>query len=363
MTTTVQTPVPPRGGFLRSDLRPLIGMAVVVIALHVVGFASLVAVASGDHRMAGGAVFGIGLGITAYTLGMRHAFDADHIAAIDNTTRKLVVDGRRPLTVGFWFSLGHSSIVFGLCVLLAAGVRALASQVDDDSSTLQSVTGVFGTSVSGVFLILIGVLNLVVLLRIRQIVRDMRHGAFDEAQLDARLNERGAINRVVGRFLGVIRAPWQMYPVGLLFGLGFDTATEVSLLVLAGTAAVSLPWYAILTLPVLFTAGMSLFDSIDGAVMHYAYGWAHARPARRIFYNVTITALSVAVALGIGGIELIGLLAEKLGVTSGPLAWIGAIDLEYVGYIVVGLFVVSWLLAAAIWRFGDIERRWTPDAG
>ncbi|MFD0925924.1 Nickel transporter NicT [Williamsia deligens] len=336
-------------------------MAGAVVALHVIGFAALIAVASGDHRMAGGAVFGIGLGVTAYTLGMRHAFDADHIAAIDNTTRKLVVDGRRPLTVGFWFSLGHSTVVFGLCLLLAAGVRALASQIDDDSSTLQTVTGVFGTSVSGLFLIAIGVLNLVVLLRIRQIVRDMRDGRFDEAELDARLSERGVMTRVVGRFLGVVRAPWHMYPVGLLFGLGFDTATEVSLLVLAGTAAVSLPWYAILTLPVLFTAGMSLFDSLDGAVMHYAYGWAHQRPARRLFYNVTVTALSVAVALLIGGIELIGLLADKLGITSGPLAWIGAIDLEYAGYVVVALFVASWALALAIWRIGDIERRWSPE--
>ena len=352
-----------RGGFRRSDLRPLSAMTVVVMLLHVIGFVGLFAVASGDHRLAGGAAFGVGLGITAYTLGMRHAFDADHIAAIDNTTRKLVVDGRRPLTVGFWFSLGHSTVVFGLCLLLAVGIRSIAPQIGDESSTLQTVAGVVGTSVSGVFLVAIGLLNLVVLLRIRQIVTDVRGGRFDEAELDARLSERGAMNRLVGRLLGAIRAPWQMYPVGLLFGLGFDTATEVSLLVLAGTAAVSLPWYAILTLPVLFTAGMSLFDSLDGAVMHYAYGWAHRRPARRLFYNVTITALSVAVALLIGGIELIGLLSEKLGITSGPLAWIGAIDLEYVGYVVVGLFVASWALAMAIWHFGDIERRWTPDAG
>lgn len=356
MTTTSL----PRGGFHRADLRPLLGMTAAVVALHVVGIAALLAVAAQGHEVSSGVGFGIGLGITAYTLGVRHAFDADHIAVIDNTTRSLLATGRRPLTVGFWFSLGHSTVVFALCLLLATGVRAVAPQVGDATSSLQTVAGVVGTSVSGVFLVAIGVLNLVVLLRIRKMVSGLRGGRLGDADLEAGLAERGLITRLVRRCLGGIRAPGQMYPVGLLFGLGFDTATEVALLVIAGTAAVSLPWYAILTLPVLFTAGMALFDSLDGAVMHYAYGWAQRRPARRLFYDAAVTALSVAVALLIGGIELIGVLAEQLGVSSGPLAVIGGIELEYVGYIVVGVFVVGWLAAMAIWRVGGIERRWTP---
>src|SRR5262245_6696537 len=188
----------------------------------------------------------------------------------------------------------------------------------------------------------------------------MRRGTFDEQQLEAHLNNRGFLNRILSRTTGAVTKPWQMYPIGLLFGLGFDTATEISLLVLAGgAAAFALPWYAILTLPILFAAGMSLFDAADGAFMSAAYGWAFLRPVRKVFYNLTVTALSVAVALIIGLIELLGLLADKLDITSGPLAWIGAIDLEYVGYAVVAVFVVTWILALAIWRFGRIEQRWT----
>ncbi|HEX3790754.1 MAG TPA: HoxN/HupN/NixA family nickel/cobalt transporter, partial [Pseudonocardiaceae bacterium] len=307
-------------------------------------------------------VFGLGLGLLAYSLGLWHAFDADHIAAIDNTTRKLMTDGgKRPVSVGFWFSLGHSSIVFGLCFLLGIGVRALIGQVSNDGSTLHTVTGLVGTLVSGVFLLLIGLLNLVVLRHIMKVFRGMRHGDFDEAELERRLAERGAMNRLLSGLTKSVRKPWQMYPIGLLFGLGFDTATEVALLVLAGGAAVvALPWYAVLTLPILFAAGMSLLDSIDGCFMNFAYGWAFANPVRKVFYNVTITSLSVLVALVIGLVELLGLLAGQLNINSGPLAWVAGLDLNYVGYVIVGLFVVVWLIALAVWRFGRIEERWTP---
>lgn len=240
-------------------------MSVAVGALHVLGWGMLLFLVAPAHFTVQGSVFGVGLGVTAYTLGMRHAFDADHIAAIDNTTRKLVADGRRPMSVGFWFSLGHSSIVFIMVGLLALGVKTLAANVSDENSSLQQWTGVFGTAVSGTFLLLIGLLNLVSLIGIYRIVKRMRGGEVDEDALERELSNRGGLNRLFGPLMAAIRKPWQMYPVGLLFGLGFDTVTEVSLLVIAGGAAVTgLPWYAILVLPILFSAGMSLFDSLDG---------------------------------------------------------------------------------------------------
>jgi high-affinity nickel-transport protein len=337
------------------------GMAGFVLALHLIGWGLLIFVIAPAHYQVGSTgIFGVGIGVTAYTLGMRHAFDADHIAAIDNTTRKLMGERQKPLSVGFWFSLGHSSIVFGLCLLLGLGVRALAGQVEDGGSSLQQITGVIGTSVSGVFLYVIGILNLVVLVGIVGVFRRMRQGSFDEAQLEHHLNNRGLMNRILAGATRAVTKPWQMYPVGLLFGLGFDTATEVSLLVLAGgAAAFALPWYAILTLPVLFAAGMSLLDTIDGCFMNFAYGWAFAKPVRKVYYNITITGLSVAVALIIGTIELVSILTEKLDITTGPLAAIGNVDLNDVGYVIVGLFAASWIVALLVYRFGRIEEKWS----
>jgi high-affinity nickel-transport protein len=336
-------------------------MAGFVALLHVVGWGTLFwLVAPHRYDLGDAGVFGIGLGVTAYLLGMRHAFDADHIAAIDNTTRKLMSDGQRPLSVGFWFSLGHSSIVFGLCFVLGIGMRALAGQVGSDASGLQAATGLIGTLVSGVFLMLIAAVNLVVLGGIVRVFKRMRGGGYDEAALERHLDNRGLLNRVLRPVNRAVRKPWHMYPVGLLFGLGFDTATEVSLLVLAGgAAAFALPWYAILTLPVLFAAGMSLLDAADGCFMNFAYGWAFAKPVRKVYYNITITGLSVAVAAIIGTIELVGLVADKLGITRGPLAAVAAVDLNHVGYAIVALFVVTWLAALAVWRYGRIEQRWT----
>jgi len=336
------------------------GMLSMIVGLHLFGWVSLVVLIAPRHYSLSGQVFGIGLGLTAYTLGMRHAFDADHIAAIDNTTRKLMAEGQRPMSVGFWFSLGHSSVVFGLCALLAAGVRALAGQVENDQSSLQQTTGLIGTLVSGVFLMAIAAINLVILLGIVRVFRQMRSGVYDEAALEEQLNKRGFMNRILGGATKAVTKPWHMYPVGLLFGLGFDTATEVSLLVLAGgAAAFALPWYAILTLPVLFAAGMSLLDSIDGSFMNFAYGWAFSKPVRKVYYNITITGLSVAVALIIGTIELISILADKLSISSGPIGWIAGLNLNYVGYVIVGLFVLTWVVALAVWRYGRIEEKWS----
>jgi high-affinity nickel-transport protein len=364
MTTSVPTDrwSRTRAALSAQDRRSLAGMFGFILLLHVVGFGVLLTLVVPRHFDLGATgIFGIGVGILAYTLGMRHAFDADHIAAVDNTTRKLMADGgRRPLSVGFWFSLGHSTIVFGLAFLLSVGVKALAGQVEDDSSELHSATGIIGASVSGVFLWILGILNLVVLLNIIAVFRRMRTGEYDEAELEHHLNHRGFMNRFLGGLTRSVTKPWHIYPVGVLFGLGFDTATEIGLLVLAGgAAAFNLPFYAILVLPVLFAAGMCLLDTIDGVFMNFAYGWAFAKPVRKVFYNITITALSVAVALIIGTIELIGVLADQAKIESGPVAAIAAIPLDYAGYGIVVLFLVAWLVALAVWRFGRIEEKWS----
>ncbi|MYS23196.1 HoxN/HupN/NixA family nickel/cobalt transporter [Streptomyces sp. SID4948] len=344
----------------RAEWTRLGGMAAFVIALHVIGWFILVAVVAPTHYSLGTKSFGIGIGVTAYTLGMRHAFDADHIAAIDNTTRKLMGEGKRPLSVGFWFSLGHSSIVFGLALLLSLGVKSLAHPVQDDGSQLHSVTGWIGTTVSGAFLYLIAFINLLILAGIWKVFRQMREGDFDEAALEEHLNNRGFMNRLLGRVMKSITKPWQMYPLGLLFGLGFDTATEIALLVLAGSGAASgLPWYAILCLPVLFAAGMSLLDTIDGSFMNFAYEWAFSKPVRKVYYNLTITGLSVAVALIIGTVELLGLVADKAKLHGAFWDWVGGLDLNIVGYVIVGLFFVTWAVAVAIWKFGNIEEKWS----
>jgi high-affinity nickel-transport protein len=207
---------------------------------------------------------------------------------------------------------------------------------------------------------ILGILNLVVLLGILKVFREMRSGVYDEAALEEHLNKRGFMNRFLNGLTKSVRKAWHIYPVGVLFGLGFDTATEVGLLVIAGgAAAFNLPFYVILVLPVLFAAGMCLMDTVDGVFMNAAYGWAFARPVRKVFYNITITSISVLVALVIGTIELIGVLADQANITSGPLAAIADINLDYAGYAIVGLFVLSWVVAIAVWRFGRIEEKWS----
>ena len=336
-------------------------MVVVVVGLHVAGFLTLIALVAPHHyRLARVGGFTVGIGVTAYTLGMRHAFDADHIAAIDNTTRKLMAKGKRPLSVGFWFSLGHSTIVFALAFLLSIGVKSLDGPVKHDNSGLHQVTNWIGTLVSGSFLYVIAALNAVILFGIVKVFREMRTGSYDEQALEEHLDNRGLMNRFLGRVTRRIEKPWQMYPVGVLFGLGFDTATEVTLLVLAGGAAgAGLPWYAILCLPILFAAGMSLLDSIDGSFMNFAYGWAFSKPVRKVFYNITITGLSVAVALVIGTVELAGLIASQLNLSGSFWNWFENINMNLLGFVIVGLFVGTWAIALSVWRFGHIERRWT----
>jgi high-affinity nickel-transport protein len=348
--------------FDRTDWATIGAMAAVILALHVFGWGVLIFGVAPQHITLGSAgVFGVGIGVTAYLLGVRHAFDADHIAVIDNTTRKLVGEGTRSTSAGFWFSLGHSSVVFGLAFLLAIGVRAIVGPVQDEGSPLLQTLGLVGSLVAGTFLILIGLSNLFAAVGIAKVFRRMRSGDFDEAELERQLEQRGFLARLFARVMRRVSKPWHLYPVGLLMGLGFDTATQVALLVLAaGTAAFTLPWYAILVLPVLFAAGMSLFDAVDGVLMSRAYGWAFLQPIRKVYYNLTVTVLSVVVALVIGVIVLAGLVADRLGVESGPLAAIGSVNLEFVGFLIVGLFVAAWVIALAVWRFGQVEKRWTP---
>ena len=349
-----------RHGLTRAEWSKLAGMGAFIVALHVVGWGVIALFVAPHHYSLGTKTFGFGVGLTAYILGMRHAFDADHIAAIDNTTRKLMHDGKRPLSVGFWFSLGHSSIVFGLAFLLALGVKALVGPVENDRSSLHHYTGLIGTSVSGTFLLVIAAINIIILVGILKVFRDMRRGVYDEAALEDHLNNRGLMNRILRPMMKSVTKPGQMYPVGLLFGLGFDTASEVALLVLASTGAASgLPWYAILSLPVLFAAGMCLFDTIDGTFMNFAYGWAFSKPVRKVFYNITITALSVVVALFIGGLEAFQVLSGQLNLTGGIWDFANNVNLNSAGYVVVGLFVVTWVVALGVWRFARIEEKWS----
>ncbi|HXA60905.1 MAG TPA: HoxN/HupN/NixA family nickel/cobalt transporter [Streptosporangiaceae bacterium] len=337
------------------------GLLLVILVMHVAAFGILALLVAPHHYKVGTQVFGLGLGVTAYTLGMRHAFDADHIAAIDNTTRKLMADGKRPISVGFWFALGHSTVVVVLAVLIAAGTREVTSLTSGHSGT-HKVLAVVSTAASGGFLYLIGILNLVALAGIVKVFRGMRAGVFDHDALEAKLDSRGFLNRILGRLTRSITRPGQMYPVGLLFGVGFDTATEVLLLAMAGSsAAAGLPWYAIVCLPLLFTAGMSLFDTLDGTFMNFAYHWAFSNPVRKVYYNLAITGLSVAVALIIGSIELIGVAHDNLGLTGPATDWIAGLDLGNVGFVIVAAFLAVWAIAITYWKLARVEQRWnTP---
>ncbi len=348
-----------RASFSPSEWRRLYSMFGFVVLLHAVGFTLLIVAAAHRYGAGSGKVLGIGTGVLAYTLGMRHAFDADHIAAIDNTTRKFMSEGKRPMSVGFFFSLGHSTVVFGLTVLLGLGARALGGQVRDAHSPLHHYGDLLGTVVSGGFLYLIATLNLVILVGIVRLFVEMRRGRFDDSELEKHLNARGFMMRFFGPIARSIDAPWKMYPLGFLFGLGFDTATEVAFLVLAGTSvAAGLPFWAILSLPILFASGMSLLDTIDGSFMNFAYGWAFSKPVRKVYYNITITGLSVFVAFYIGTLELAQVLSTQLKLHGGLWSYASAFNINRAGFTIVGIFVAVWLVALAVWRYGRVEERW-----
>jgi high-affinity nickel-transport protein len=302
----------------------------------------------------------LGLGGLAYTFGLRHAFDADHISAIDNTTRKLLQGGHKPVGVGFFFSLGHSSVVFLIAVALGLAVKTIVQGAVGDNGELRNVGGAVGTIVSGGFLVLIGVLNLLILLDIIRVYRRMRNGQYDRDGLENELLAGGLMTRIFGRFFRVIEHSWQMYPIGFLFGLGFDTASEVALLAIsAGAAAQGLPFTAVVSLPLIFAAGMSLMDTADGAFMSNAYSWAFASPIRKVFYNLTVTSLSVFVALFVGVVELAQVLIKILGLHGLVFGAIAGFDfIGEAGYVIVAAFVVTWVGAFAIYKWRRIDERW-----
>jgi high-affinity nickel-transport protein len=334
-----------------------------ILFLHISGALLMWKATTGNYELADGTLFGWGTAVLAYTLGMRHAFDADHISAIDNTTRKLMSEGQRPLAVGFFFSLGHSSVVAALAILLNFGIKAVGSQLKDDNSALHHYTGLIGLTVSGTFLMLIAILNLMILFSIVGVFIQMRKGAYNEEELEKHLNSRGLLMRFFGPIARRIDKSWKMYPLGILFGLGFDTATEIGLLVLAGSSVIAgLPWWAIISLPLFFAGGMSLLDTIDGSFMNFAYGWAFSKPVRKVYYNIIITGLSVAVALFVGGLEICQVIAQQLNLTGGFWDYALAFNLNSAGYYIVAAFVVVWGVALLLWRFGKIEERWHNSA-
>ncbi len=352
-----------KGSFLaalsRDERRRLAAMFGVIFFLLIGGTLLMWAATSGHYKLSDGTLFGWGTGFLALTLGMRHAFDADHISAIDNTTRKLMSEGKRPLGVGFFFSLGHSSVVTALAIILNFGIKSLGVQVKDQNSSLHHYTSLIGTSVSGAFLMLIALLNLIVLISVVKVFKQMRDGQYNEDELEKHLNSRGFMMRFFGPIARRIDSSWKMYPLGILFGLGFDTATEVALLVLAGSSVVAgLPWWAILSLPMLFAGGMSLLDTIDGSFMNFAYGWAFSRPVRKVYYNIVITGLSVIVAIFIGGLEVAQVFANQLNLSGGFWNYALAFNINKAGFIIVAMFVAVWAFALLLWRFGNIEARW-----
>jgi high-affinity nickel-transport protein len=368
MTTHAPTPDVRHARLTGSEKGRLGGMAAVVVSLNVFGWGIFALAVAPRHFQFTGLGLGLGVALTAWTLGARHAFDADHISAIDNTTRKLMADGRRPLGTGFFFALGHSAIMLVVGVGLTIAARAVFGAVVDPSSGYETLGGVIGTSLAAIFLYLIAGLNLVVLAGILGVFRRMRAGRFDEEELERQLQARGMMWRFFGRFMRSITKTWHMFFVGLIFGIGFDTATEV--LLLAATAAAAtrgLPWYAVLSLPLLFAGGMTLFDTLDGCFMNFAYGWAFARPVRKVYYNLVITGLSIAVAFLIGTVEVLGLVASELNLTGSFWDFVSNFDINEAGIGIVILFVAVWVIAIAYWKLAKVETRWTsgtqPSAG
>ena len=333
-----------------------------IALLHVVGFGIFIAFVVPGHYKG----LGIGVSVLAYTLGLRHAFDADHIAAIDNTTRKLmhersgVAGSRRPLSIGYYFSLGHSTIVIAIGAGLVVAEKAVYGAVSNSGSSLQQFGGVFGTIISASFLYVIALLNIVILAGIVRVYRSMRNGSYDEAELERQLNNRGLMFRFFGKWMKSITKERQMYPVGVVFGMGFDTATEVALLATTALlASKALPWYSIMCLPILFTAGMTLMDTVDGCFMNLAYGWAFFNPVRKIYYNLAITGLSVAICFFIGTIEVLGLLPTELNIHGSFWEFMANFNINSAGFVIVGMFVVTWGAALAVWRYAHIEEKWS----
>jgi len=322
----------------------------IIIAVTVFGF--LMSFAIGRV-----AIVLAGLGLVSYVFGLRHGVDADHIAAIDNTTRKLMQENKRPLTVGTWFSLGHSTIVVGLIIALVFATRAISASVPE----LQSAGNTVGTMISGGFLWIIGLVNIAIVIGVYRIFKTMKEGKVDQTEMDKLMENRGFLNRYFHPLFKIVKKPWQIYPIGVLFGLGFDTATEVALIAISVGVGVStnIPIYYVLILPLLFTCGMVLVDTTDGVLMRVAYGWAFLNPLRKVYYNLTVTIISVMVAWVVGSIELLQVLSAELNLSGGFWLWVNGLNFEAIGYGIVGLFVVSWVVSMAYWRFNRFEQKYS----
>ena len=352
--------------FERDEIPSLVGILGTVLLLHIIGWGLFIYYNSNPeyHGLTDtkGVLVYAGAGALAYSFGLRHAFDADHIAAIDDTTRLMLAKGKKPLGVGLFFSLGHSTVVLALSVAVAFAAQKAVKFQDNFAET----GGIIGTSVSGFFLYLIGILNLVILVGIINVWKKAKTGKFSHQHLEELLNDRGLMRRIFrGRFKKGFDNSWQIYPVGVLFGLGFDTATEVAILGLSATAAIGtvggvLPPLAIIALPFIFAAGMSLMDALDGIFMTKAYGWAFTSPLRKIYYNLTTTSISIFVALVIGTIQIINVLATKTNIDNyQPFKAIANIDLGGIGFFIVISFVLAWLLSVAVWKLGKFESKYS----
>ena len=350
--------------FEREELPRLFGVLGTVVFLHILGW-GLFAHFNSDpqyHQITdgSGALIYAGAGALAYGFGLRHAFDADHIVAIDDTTRIMLAKGKKPLGVGLFFSLGHSTVVLALSV----GIAFAATKTTIFKDAFSSTGGTIGTSVSGFFLYLVGILNLVIMVGVVKAWKQAKSGKYSHEHLEQLLNDRSIMRRIFkGRFKKGFDHSYQLYPIGVLFGLGFDTATEVGLLALSATAAAGtvggvLPPLAIIALPIIFAAGMSMMDALDGIFMTKAYSWAFTSPLRKIYYNLTTTGLSVFVALGIGTLQWISVASDNFGLAeTEPFKTITSVDLSSIGYFIVLSFVIAFAVSILIWKIGKYEER------
>jgi high-affinity nickel-transport protein len=341
-------------------------MLAFILALNITGWGIYVLYVMPHHFTyqgeGGSAGLGVGIGvaITAWFLGFRHAFDADHISCIDNTTRKLMADGKRPIGSGFFFSFGHSTVIVAVGVGITFAAKAVFGAVVDPNSAYETAGGAIGTGLSAGFLYLIALLNLIVLSGIFKVFREMRSGTYNEEELEAQLQARGLMYRFFGRLMRSVNHTWQLYFVGLVFGIGFDTTTEVLLLAATTYAAIQgLPYFAVLALPFLFSGGMMLFDTLDGAFMNFAYGWAFAKPVRKVYYNLVITALSIGAAFIIGTIEILGIFTSEFHLNGSFWNLMANFNINVAGFCIAAMFVLVWAAALIYWRVSGVEERWS----
>ncbi len=329
-------------GLLRGEKFKIIALYSSIAAATLLGFLASLVVANISVVVAG-------LATVAFVLGLRHGMDADHIAAIDNVTRKLIQEGRRPLTVGAWFSLGHSTVVLLMIVALVIATRTIVNSLP----FLQSGGAFVGTTVSGVFLLLIGLINTTIVIGLYRAFRQTREGSLTQLEIENLMSKAGLLSRYFGPLFRIVSAPWKIYPIGLLFGLGFDTASEIALIAISVGVGISasLPLWMILLLPFMFTCGMVLVDTTDGMAMRLAYGWAMLRPMRKLYYNLTITVISVLVALAIGVVEILQAAGGELGLKGPFWSFLETLDFETLGIVVVGLFVATWLFSLSYWKY------------